>query len=92
MTRFLPQWKIGTWAFLLFTAWLILMWATTASAAPILMWFIGLFVALGLWLLSGPKLNVRIYGPNGQEWMVSAATAERRVRGGWSYEPQPSQP
>jgi hypothetical protein len=92
MTRFLPHWRTATWALLIFTAWMILMWATTASAAPIVMWFIGLFVVLGLWLVSGTKLNTRIYGPAGQEWIVSAATAERRVRSGWSYQPAASRP
>jgi hypothetical protein len=73
---------------LIFTAWMILIWATTASVAPIVLWFIGLFVVLLLPLMSRSKLNVRINGPGGREWTVSAATAERRVRVGWSYAPQ----
>jgi hypothetical protein len=70
----------------------IVMWVATASVAPIVLWFIGLAVVLGLWLIRGTQLNVPIYGPAGQRWIVSAATAERRVRSGWSYQPQVTRP
>ena len=90
--RFLPQGSTAIWALLIFTAWMIIMWATTASIAPIVLWFIGLFVVIVLRFMSRPKQNVRIYGPNGTEWVVSAVTAERRVRHGWSYQPEPSRP
>jgi hypothetical protein len=56
------------------------------------MWFIGLFVVVLLRLMSTQKQNVHIYGPNGKDWIVSALAAERRVRNGWSYEPQAPQP
>jgi uncharacterized membrane protein YhaH (DUF805 family) len=90
--RFLPQGSTGIWALLIFTTWMIIMWATTASIAPIVLWFIGLLVVLLLRLISRPKQNVRIYGPNGQEWVVSAMSAARRVRNGWSYQPLASRP
>jgi hypothetical protein len=90
--RFLPQVPTAVWALLIFTTWMIIMWATTASIAPIVLWFIGLFVVAVLRLMSRPKQNVPIYGPGGREWLVSAATAERRVRRGWSYQPQATRP
>jgi hypothetical protein len=92
MTRFFPVWRKATWALLIFTVWMIVMWATTASVAPIVLWFIALSVVIALWLIRGTQLNVPIYGPAGQEWIVSAATAERRVRSGWSYQPQVIRP
>jgi hypothetical protein len=92
MDRFLPHWRTATWAVLIFTAWMIIMWATTASIAPLVLWFIGLFVVVVLRLMSRPSQNVPIYGPNGKEWVVTAAMAERRVKTGWSYEPQATRP
>ena len=58
----------------------------------IVIWFIG-FIVLGLiWLMSRPKDNVLIYGPDGQQVTVSEKEAQRRVkRGGWTYQP-PTQP
>ena len=52
MTRFLPQLSTAFWAVLIVTAWMIVMWATTGSIAPIVLWSIGLFVVIGLRLLS----------------------------------------
>jgi hypothetical protein len=92
MTRFLPQGRTAFWALLIFTAWMIILWATTVSIAPIVMWFIGMVVVILLSLMSGSKHNVRIYGPSGKEWLVSAATAERRVKKGWSYQPLAPRP
>jgi hypothetical protein len=92
VTRFLPQLSTTSWALLIVTAWMVILWATTASLAPIVMWFIGLFVVVLLRLMSTQKQNVHIYGPNGKDWIVSALAAERRVRNGWSYEPQAPQP
>lgn len=52
----------------------------------IILWFIG-FVVLGLvWLMSRPKDNVTIYGPDGQEVRVSEKEARRRVSKGWRYQ------
>ena len=87
MTRFVPQWRKATWALLIFTAWMIVISAVTTTMAPVVLWFIGMFVLVLVWFLSRTELNVRIYGPGGKEWTVSAATATRRVRSGWSYEP-----
>lgn len=51
-------------------------------------WFIG-FIVLGLiWLMSRPKDNVVIYGPEGQQVTVSEKEAKRRVeKQGWTYQP-----
>ena len=93
MTRLLPRLSKAFWTLLIITAWMIILWATTASIAPIVLWFGGMFVAILLWLMSRPKQTVRIYGPSGKEWVVSAATAERRVKKGWSsYEPLAPRP
>lgn len=59
MTRFLPHLRKGTWALLIFTAWMILISATTPSVAPIILWFIGLFVVILLWLVRRSNPNVR---------------------------------
>jgi hypothetical protein len=92
MPRLLPFWRNATWALLIFTAWMILITVMTASLAPAVLWLIGLFVVVILWLASRSKLNVPIYGPAGRKWIVSAATAERRVRNGWTYQPQATRP
>lgn len=49
--------------------------------------FLG-FVVLGLiWLMSRPKDNVVVFGPNGQEVRVSEKEARRRVeKQGWTYQ------
>ena len=54
----------------------------------IFFWFLG-FVVLGLiWLMSRPKDNVLIYGPEGQQMQVSEKEARRRVsRDNWRYQP-----
>lgn len=54
----------------------------------IIIWFIG-FLVLGLiWLMSRPKDNVVIYGPQGQQVTVSEKEAKRRVeKQGWTYQP-----
>ena len=58
----------------------------------IIIWFIG-FIVLGLvWLMSRPKDNVLVYGPQGQQMTVSEKDAKRRVeKQGWTYQP-PSAP
>jgi hypothetical protein len=52
----------------------------------LMIWFLG-FIVLGLiWLMSRPKDNVVIYGPQGQEVRVTEKEARRRVeKQGWSY-------
>lgn len=56
------------------------------------LWFIG-FIILGLvWLMSRPKENVVVFGPDGQQVTVSEKEAKRRVeKQGWTYQP-PAQP
>lgn len=55
----------------------------------VVIWFIG-FLVLGLiWLMSRPKENVAVYGPQGQQVMVSEKEAKKRVEKlGWSYTPR----
>lgn len=57
--------------------------------AILMVWFLG-FIVLGLvWLMSRPKDNVVVYGPNGQQVTVSEKEAKKRVeKQGWSYRPQ----
>jgi hypothetical protein len=52
----------------------------------LVIWFVG-FVVIGLvWLMSRPKENVVVYGPQGQHVTVSEKEAKRRVeKQGWSY-------
>jgi hypothetical protein len=53
----------------------------------IIIWFIG-FIVLGLiWLMSRPKDNVIVHGPDGQQVTVSEKEAKRRVAKGWTYQP-----
>jgi len=56
----------------------------------VIIWFVG-FIVLGLiWLMSRPKDNVLVYGPNGQQVTVSEKEAKRRVdKQGWTYQPPP---
>lgn len=58
----------------------------------IIIWFVG-FIVLGLiWLMSRPKDNVVLYGPEGQQVTLSEKEAQRRVkRGGWTYQRQSEQ-
>lgn len=52
----------------------------------LVIWFIG-FIILGLiWLMSRPKDNVTVFGPDGQQVQVSEKEASRRVKSGWSYQ------
>lgn len=51
----------------------------------VVVWFFG-FIVLGLiWLMSRPKDNVMVYGPDGQQVTVSEKEAKRRVANGWTY-------
>ena len=57
----------------------------------IFIWFFG-FIVLGLiWLMSRPKDNVLVYGPEGQQMNVSEKEAKRRVTKGWTYTPPRSE-
>jgi hypothetical protein len=55
----------------------------------IFIWFLG-FIVFGLiWLMSRPKDNVAVYGPQGQQVTVSEKEAKKRVdKQGWSYTPR----
>jgi hypothetical protein len=56
-------------------------------------WFVGLLVLTIVWLLSRPKQNTSIYGPQGQWTVVTEKEAKRRVeQEGWSYRPPPLYP
>lgn len=52
----------------------------------VIIWFIG-FIVLGLiWLMSRPKDNVTVYGPEGQQINVSEKEAAKRIKNGWTYQ------
>lgn len=51
-------------------------------------WFIGFIILSIIWFMSRPKNNVVIYGPQGQQMTVSEKEANKRVKSGWSYQPQ----
>ena len=58
----------------------------------IIIWFLG-FIVLGLvWLMSRPKDNVLLYGPEGQQVHVSEKEAKRRLKKGWTYQPPAQSP
>ena len=51
-------------------------------------WFIGFVILAIIWFLSRPKQNTAIYGPQGQQMMVTEKEAKKRVeREGWMYQP-----
>ena len=59
----------------------------------LVIWFIGFIVLALIWLVSQPKRNTAVYGPQRQQMMVTEKEAKRRVeREGWSYYPQPPYP
>jgi hypothetical protein len=53
----------------------------------LVIWFVG-FIVLGLiWMMSRPRDNVLIYGPQGQQMTVSEKEAKRRVeKQGWTFQ------
>lgn len=52
-----------------------------------MIWFIGFVVLAIIWFMTRPKANVTVYGPAGQQVMVSEKEARRRVaRQGWHYQ------
>lgn len=51
-------------------------------------WLFGVLILTIVWLLSRPKPNTAIYGPQGQWMRVTEKEARRRVeKQGWSYRP-----
>jgi hypothetical protein len=91
MIRFLPHWRKATWALGMFTALasalILSSIGTGASIVPIVFSIIGGTVLGLIWLTSRSRFTTMIFGPQGQQWMVSAKTAESRIRAGWSYSP-----
>lgn len=50
-------------------------------------WFVGFIILALIWFMSRPKANVTVYGPSGQQVLVSENEARRRVeREGWTYQ------
>jgi hypothetical protein len=50
-------------------------------------WFVGFIILALIWFMSRPKANVVVFGPSGQQVMVSESEARRRVeREGWTYQ------
>ena len=92
MSRLLFHGPVASWGLPIFTVATIILWATTGSIVPFIVWLIAIALVAVLWLASRPRQNVHIFGPNGQEWIVTAITAERRVRSGWSYQPLAPRP
>jgi hypothetical protein len=59
----------------------------------LLLWFVG-FVPLAIvWFVSRPRENVTVFGPAGQQVMLSEGEAKKRVeQPGWAYQkPGPDQ-
>ena len=56
----------------------------------LLVWLIGSISLALIWLVSMPKRSTAVYGPQGQQTLVTESEAKRWVeREGWSYFPQP---
>jgi len=77
---------------LIFTAlaavWLLTSVSTGGGVASIvLLYLLGIAVLGMIWLVGRSNLTTAIVGPQGQRWIVSARTAERRTRSGWNYAP-----
>ena len=52
-----------------------------------MLWFIGFIILALIWFMSRPKNNVAVFGPQGQQVMVSESEAKKRVeKQGWTYE------
>ncbi len=54
----------------------------------LVIWFIGFIILALIWLVSVPKRDTAIYGPQGQWMWVTENDAKRRVeKEGWTYQP-----
>ncbi|HEX5013886.1 MAG TPA: hypothetical protein VFV72_06955 [Candidatus Limnocylindrales bacterium] len=52
------------------------------------LWLVVFLPMAIIWSISRPRENVTVFGPAGQQVMVSEAEAKRRVeQQGWSYQP-----
>ena len=56
----------------------------------LVIWFVGSITLALIWLVSMPKRNTAVFGPQGRHAMLTEQDAKRWVeREGWSYFPQP---
>jgi hypothetical protein len=87
----MPKWRKATWSLViwsaLFLGWVIAgMAANIAVAGQIVTWFVGSALLGLVWFMSRSRFNTQIFGPHGQQRIVTAKNAKRRVeRRGWSY-------
>ena len=62
--------------------------AFLAGASLFVVWLIGFIPLSIIWFLSRPKQDVAVYGPQGQQLMVSEKEAKHWVETeGWAYQP-----
>ena len=62
--------------------------AFLAGVSLFAVWLIGFITLSIIWFLSRPKQDVAVYGPQGQQLMVSAKEAKHWVEmEGWAYQP-----
>jgi hypothetical protein len=86
----LPHWRKATWAVVI---WAVL-FAVSVGVSEVLgdstlgesVGYAG-WPFLLVWFVSRPKSNTLVFGPQGQQVMVSEREAKRRVeKEGWSYQ------
>lgn len=83
----MPHWRKATWALVYLAAvavaGLVSGGGAIVEGAAYMTWPL-----LLIWFLSRPKKSVIVYGPQGQQVMLSAREAKRRVETseGWSYQ------
>lgn len=89
----MPKWRKATWSLVIWSA-LILAWVLTGAAGnvtvtgQIVTWLVGSTLLVLVWLMSRSRFNTEIFGPHGQQRIVTAKNAKGRVeRRGWSYTP-----
>jgi hypothetical protein len=51
-----------------------------------MLWFIGFVVGAIVWFATRPRNDTVVYGPEGQQAIVSEKEARRRVADGWTYQ------
>ena len=53
----------------------------------LLLWFVGFVPLVIVWFVSRPRENVAVFGPAGQQVMLSEEEAKKRVeQPGWTYQ------
>jgi hypothetical protein len=60
--------------------------ATLGVTFLIVLWLLVLAPLALVWFGTRPKENVTVYGPDGQQVMVSEKEARKRVEQGWTYQ------